>query len=89
VDYPLKPQSLSKQRKAAYSAGARYFAALIDPGNQVVSIDLMHAMNDTGLAPQGRVRSQGSLTLAQLIDEIREAPEKWTSDLPERIRGSK
>lgn len=88
VDYALKPQSVSKQRKAAYSAGARYFAALIDPAQEVVTIDIMHAKDDNKLPPTGIIRGHGSLSVKQLVDYVRAEPDVWGSDLRERVRGN-
>lgn len=86
VDYSLKPQSVSKQRKAAYSAGARYFAALVDPAKSLIAIDPMHAKDDTGGSALGRVLPPEPVAANELLAVIRRAPESVSADLRERLR---
>lgn len=86
VDYALKPQSLSKQRKAAYSAGARYFAALVDPAKVLLSVDAMHAKDASGGSALGSVLPAEPIAAQQLVAAIREAPERVSADLRERLR---
>ena len=87
VDYALKPQSVSKQRKAAYSAGARYFAALIDPVKSLITVDAMHAKDASGGSPLGSVLPPEPIAAHQLGAAIREAPERVSEDLRQRMRG--
>ncbi len=87
VDYALRPQSVSKQRKAAYSAGARYFAALIDPEKSLIAVDAMHAKDESGGSALGRVLPSEPIAAQQLVATIREAPERVSADLRERMRG--
>ncbi len=88
VDYALKPQSVSKQRKAAYSAGARYFAALIDPAKSLIAVDAMHAKDAAGGSALGSVLPPEPIAAQQLVATIREAPERVSADLRERLRGT-
>lgn len=86
VDYALKPQSLSKQRKAAYSAGARYFAALVDPAKSLIAVDPMHAKDESGGSALGSVLPPEPIAAEKLVAAIREAPERISPDLHERMR---
>ena len=86
VDYALKPQSVSKQRKAAYSAGARYFAALVDPARSLITVDAMHAKDAAGGSALGSVLPPEPIAAQQLLATIREAPERVSVDLRERMR---
>ncbi len=88
VDYALKPQSVSKQRKAAYSAGARYFAALVDPARALLSVDPLHAKDAAGGSALGSVLPAEPIATEQLLVTIREAPERVSADLGERLRGA-
>jgi len=88
VDYALRPQSVSKQRKAAYSAGARYFAALVDPARTLLSVDPLHAKDAQGGSALGSVLSGEPIAAEQLLATIREAPERVSADLRERLRGA-
>jgi histidyl-tRNA synthetase len=87
VDYALKPQSVSKQRKSAYSAGARYFAALVDPGKALLAVDALHAKDESGRSQLGAILPPEPVTLQQLLTAIREAPQFVSADLRERLRG--
>ena len=86
VDYALKPQSLSKQRKAAYSAGARYFAALVDPAKALIAVDPLHAKDEAGGSALGKVLPSEPVAAQQLVEAIRQAPESVSADLRERLR---
>jgi histidyl-tRNA synthetase len=86
VDYALKPQSVSKQRKAAYSAGARYFAAVVDPANTLISVDAMHAKDAAGASPLGSVLPDEPIAAERLLATIRREPERVSADLRERLR---
>jgi histidyl-tRNA synthetase len=86
VDYALKPQSVSKQRKAAYAAGARYFAALVDPARALIAVDPMHAKDETGGSALGSVLPPEPIAAQRLVATIREAPERVSPDLRERLR---
>jgi len=86
VDYALKPQSVSKQRKAAYSAGARYFAALVDPASALLAVDPLHAKDAEGGSALGSVLPPEPIAAQQLVAAIREAPERVSADLRERLR---
>lgn len=86
VDYALKPQSVSKQRKAAYSAGARYFAALVDPAKSLIAVDAMHAKNAAGGSALGSVLPPEPVAASELIATILQAPERVSPDLRERLR---
>ncbi|MGQ0539937.1 MAG: histidine--tRNA ligase [Gemmatimonadaceae bacterium] len=66
VDYALRKQSLSKQRKAAYSAGARYFAALVDPARALISLDPLHA-KDAATSPLGAEPPSEPIPLERLL----------------------
>ncbi|MGQ0640104.1 MAG: ATP phosphoribosyltransferase regulatory subunit [Gemmatimonadaceae bacterium] len=85
VDYALKPQSVSKQRKAAYSAGARYFAALVDPSKELISVDPLHAKDASGSSALGSALPETPVAAAQLLAAIRAAPERVSPDLRERL----
>ncbi|MEW5915304.1 MAG: histidine--tRNA ligase [Gemmatimonadota bacterium] len=87
VDYALRPQSVSKQRKAAYSAGARYFAALVDPARALIAVDPLHAKDDNGASPLGNALPESPVQADQLLAVIREAPERVSPDLRERMAG--
>ena len=86
VDYALKPQSVSKQRKAAYSAGARYFAALVDPAKSLITVDAMHAKDASGGSPLGSVLPSEPVATEQLVAAIRKAPESVNTDMRARLR---
>jgi hypothetical protein len=86
VDYALKPQSVSKQRKAAYSAGARYFAALVDPVKSLMTVDAMHAKDADGSSPLGGVLPAEPIATDKLLATIRQAPDRVSPDLRERMR---
>jgi histidyl-tRNA synthetase len=86
VDYALKPQSVSKQRKAAYAAGARYFAAVVDPTEVLISIDAMHAKDAAGASPLGAILPLEAVAPERLLAAIRRAPELVSADLRERLR---
>ncbi len=88
VDYALRPQSVSKQRKAAYSAGARYFAALVDPARALLSVDPLHAKDAQGGSALGSALPGEPIAAEQLLSTIREAPERVSADLRERLRGA-
>lgn len=88
VDYALRPQSVSKQRKAAYSAGARYFAALVDPARALLSVDPLHAKDAHGGSALGSALSGEPIAAEQLLATIREVPERVSADLRERLRGT-
>lgn len=88
VDYALRPQSVSKQRKAAYSAGARYFAALVDPARALLSIDPLHAKDAQGGSALGSALPGEPIAAEQLLATIREAPERVSADLRGRLRGA-
>ncbi|MGH7712419.1 MAG: histidine--tRNA ligase [Gemmatimonadaceae bacterium] len=88
VDYALKPQSVSKQRKAAYSAGARYFAALVDPAKVLLAVDPLHAKDAAGGSALGSVLPTQPIAAHQLVAAIRESPERVSADLRERLRGT-
>jgi histidyl-tRNA synthetase len=86
VDYALRAQSVNKQRKAAYSAGARYFAALVDPHNALLAVDALHAKDADGGSALGRVLPAEPIAVQQLVATIRAAPERVSADLRERLR---
>jgi hypothetical protein len=77
---------VSKQRKAAYSAGARYFAALVDPAKALLTVDPMHAKDAAGGSALGSVLPAEPIAAQQLVAAIREAPERVSADLRERLR---
>ncbi|HJU72096.1 MAG TPA: ATP phosphoribosyltransferase regulatory subunit, partial [Gemmatimonadaceae bacterium] len=87
VDYALKAQSVSKQRKAAYSAGARYFAALVDADRTLIAVDPMHAKDAAGGSTLGGLLPGEPVTTERLLAAIREAPERVSADLRGRLRG--
>jgi histidyl-tRNA synthetase len=75
VEYALKPQTLGKQRKAAYSAGAAYFVVLAPDFRVSKRLDLQPLVirDDGGTALPELVRVSG-LTADNLANVVRDNP---------------
>lgn len=74
VEYALRPQSLSKQRKAAFSAGATYFLT-VGAGfreNEAVDIDEVQRVEGAGASLVDRLASMPR-TLASVISLVRDS----------------
>jgi histidyl-tRNA synthetase len=74
VEYALRPQSLSKQRKAAFSAGATYFVT-VGAGfreNDGVEIDEVQRVEGAGASLVDRLASMPR-TLASVISLVRDS----------------
>jgi histidyl-tRNA synthetase len=74
VEYALRPQSSSKQRKAAFSAGATYFLT-VGAGfreNDAVDIDEVQRVEGAGASLVDRLASMPR-TLASVISLVRES----------------
>ena len=74
VEYALRPQSLSKQRKAAFSAGATYFVTLgADFSAQgSVQVEEVQHVEDAGASLVDRF-AQMPKTLASVVSLVRES----------------
>ena len=74
VEYALRPQSVSKQRKAAFSAGATYFVTLGPAFSQHGTVQLDEVQHVEGAGP-GLVErlAQMPKTLASVISIIRDS----------------
>jgi histidyl-tRNA synthetase len=68
VEYALRPQSLGKQRKAAFSAGAAYFLVLAPDFEASRRIDVHPLASDGRLLP--KLMTDGASTLDALVEVL-------------------
>jgi histidyl-tRNA synthetase len=80
VEYALREQSLSKQKKASRAAGATYFVTLAPdfPTSHVVSVD---PFAETAMPTLGELVGQPPLTVERLVTTLRESPQVLSSNL--------
>jgi len=77
VEYALRPQSLSKQKKAAFSAGASYFVILASDFAQSRKIEVQPLLPVEGLhgEPLDDLIAKRPSTLDELLEVIRANPD--------------
>jgi histidyl-tRNA synthetase len=73
VEYALRTQSLSKQRKAAFSAGATYFITVGQDGS--IELDELQPVEGAGASLVDRFAKM-SKTLASLVSLVRDSKDK-------------
>jgi hypothetical protein len=76
-EYALRPQSLSKQKKAAFSAGASYFVILASDFAQSRKIEVQPLLPVEGLhgEPLDDLIAKRPSTLDELLEVIRANPD--------------
>ena len=80
VEYALREQSLSKQRKASHSAGATYFVTLppdFESSHQVA----VDAFAETASPTLAELLGDGPVTIERLVAVVRENPQILSSTL--------
>jgi hypothetical protein len=74
VEYALRPQTLSKQRKAAFSAGATYFVTVGADFSEHATVDVEEVQHVEGAGASLVDRlAQMPKTLASVISVIRDS----------------
>jgi histidyl-tRNA synthetase len=80
VEYALREQSLSKQRKASHSAGATYFVTLAPDFVNTRQI-AVESFGETADPPLMSLTGAEPLTIDRLVETIRNNPELLSSRL--------
>jgi len=80
VEYALREQSLSKQRKASHSAGATYFVTLA-PDFVTTRQIMVESFGETADPPLATRLGTEPLTIDRLVETVRNSPELLSSRL--------